>query len=366
MMNNKIVGSADALYLHIPFCKTICHYCDFKKMIYNESFFYNFFENIKKEINSEVENKKLKTIYIGGGTPTALSLNQLEEVLLLLKPYSYDVVEYTIESNIENINYDLCKLLKKYNINRLSLGVQSLDEKILKLTNRKHTKETVFKALNTLAKYDFNNISIDLIYGFNELTNKQFINDIISLSKFDNVKHFSIYSLTVEEGTYFSKIKYESLVDEATFYLDGRDTLEKLGYQQYEVANYAKKGYESNHNKVYWQYKDYYGIGSGASGKINNIRYSKINDINKPELEIEELNKTDIIFEHLMMNLRLLEGIDLRKFNNTYDIDLLNDYYDIFKDLLNTNLEVVNGYLRCKKEKIIVLNDILVKLYTIV
>ena len=358
MMTN-LKGYANALYLHIPFCKSICHYCDFKKMVYNESFFLRYFNEIKQQLNDEVLNTNLDTIYIGGGTPTCIGSSNLIKVLDLLAKYSINAKEYTIESNIENINQETLDILKKYGVNRLSLGVQSLNPNLLKLMNRKHLKQDVFNALKLLNENGFNNISIDLIYGFNELTIDNFKADIKQLAKFDNVKHFSIYSLTVEEGTYFDKINYKCTDDEAIYYKIGHDSLEKLGFYQYEVANYSKLNYESKHNIHYWHYDDFYGIGYGASGKINNLRYERLKEVN-----ITKIEHLDAIMEHLMMNLRLLKGINIKSFNKKYKvnlIDLLNEV--LVKDKYQGFIEYNDEYLYCTKKGLIILHDILVDIF---
>ena len=358
-MINSIKTNADALYLHVPFCSSICHYCDFKKNIYHNDKANIWLQDIKKQLDNEVLNYNLKTIYIGGGTPTSLTYKQLDILLGYLKPYSHNVLEYTIESNIENINIELINILNKYNINRISLGVQSLDNNLLKFMNRKHTKEDIFNKLELLNNNGINNISIDLIYGFKELTLDMFKEHLLLLTSISAIKHISLYSLTIENNTYFNRIKYETISDiqEANFYILAKQILEKNNFRQYEVANYAREGYESIHNKYYWRYENFYGIGIGSSGKLGNIRYTKKNN----DIDYIILDNDDMIFEHIMMNLRLVCGINIINFNNKYNINLINEYKDIIDNYIKDNMLIVdNNYLKATPKGLLNLNDILV------
>ena len=358
-MTNSISGFADALYLHVPFCNNICHYCDFAKSIFRQEKADEWLNNIEKQIKIQVLNDDLKTIYIGGGTPTSLKLHQLDKLLNYLRPLSNNVIEYTIESNIENINLELITLLKKYHVNRISLGVQSLDDNLLKLMNRKHTKEDVFKAIKLLDDNGINNISVDMIYGFKELSLDNFKNNLQLLVNNQAIKHISLYSLTIEENTYFHKVNYETINDiqEANFYNAAIKELTHAGFHQYEVANFARDNYESLHNKYYWEYKNFYGIGYGASGKLDNIRFTNT----KNGIEKLILSRDDMIFEHIMMNLRLVKGLDIEDFNKKYNIDLLMEYKLIINDYLIRDMLILdNGYLKTTNYGLINLNDILV------
>ena len=358
-MTNYLSGYAEALYLHVPFCNNICHYCDFAKTVYRQEKANEWLDTIHKQLLEQVLNKDLKTIYIGGGTPTSLNNKQLDTLLNYLKPYSNNVLEYTIESNIENINIDLINILNKYKVNRISLGVQSLDNNLLKIMNRKHTKEDVFNKLDLLINNGINNISIDMIYGFNELEIESFKEQLLLLSNNNAIKHVSLYSLTIEDNTYFNRIKYQTIDDtnEAKFYLAAKQVLEDNGFHQYEVANFSRFNYESIHNKYYWKYKNFYGIGYGASGKLDNIRFTNTKD----NIDKTTLSKEDMIFEHIMMNLRLIEGINIKDINKLYDIDIIKEYRDIIDYYIKRKMLILdNGYLKTSEYGLINLNEILV------
>ena len=352
-MNKELTKS---LYVHVPFCNTICTYCDFKKQVYNSKLVDSYLIYLKETLKKDVKNYELETIYIGGGTPTSLNINQLNELLLLLKPYSNNVIEYTIESNIENINKELIDLLVSFGINRISLGVQSLNSNLLKIMNRKHTKDDVFNALKIISDNKITNITIDMMYGFNELSFETFLADLTTVCRCKLVKHISLYSLTVEKNTYLGKINYQTIdnYNEAKFYIEAKKILSKYKFEQYEVSNFSKVGYQSLHNKCYWKYHNFYGVGKGASGKIDNIRYEDGG-------ECVKLNTKDIIFETIMMNLRLVEGINIKEFNERYTTNIL----DIYKEAINKHISLDNliidqGYLKTTEYGMLNLHDILV------
>jgi len=348
------------LYIHVPFCSSICSYCDFCHRLYDEKIVKQWLETLSREIKAKCVNQ-YETIYIGGGTPSCLNYEQLETMLTLLKPYTSCVKEYTIEVNPESIDEEKIKLLKKYDINRISMGVQSSNSKLLKLMNRKHSFEDVKEKIELLKKYDLKNISIDLIYSLPTQTMnllKNTIDDFLSLK----IPHVSIYSLTVEKNTIFAAKKYSPLDEEieADMYEYIVSTLNKNAYKQYEVSNFALEGFESKHNIGYWRYEDYLGLSLNATSKIANRRYTNTNkfleyfaDFNAT-IEDEYLDHKDLEFEAIMMGLRMSKGIDILDFNKRFDVNLLNDYPFIEKC---DKLKIINGYLRVKNLEL--LNSIL-------
>jgi len=351
----------DHLYLHVPFCKSICYYCDFCHRLYNEKMVDEWLNEVGKEIKLKNINKKLKTIYIGGGTPTSLSYSQLKLLLTLLKPYSSNVLEYTIEINPETIDIDKILLLKEYGINRVSIGIQSFNDHLLKMMNRKHTKDDVLKVIKMFRDNDITNITCDLMYSLPNQSTNMFISDIKQLIDL-KIPHLSFYSLTIEENTVFYKKGYDALdCDiEADMYIKARDLLTNFNYNQYEISNYCLKGYESKHNIGYWLYDDFYGIGMGASGKENHLRYDNTKSFQEYLkgnyiFESIKLSKDEEIFEALMMNSRLKEGIDILSFNERYDIDLLDYYNDQIKN--NPNVRIVDNHLIFNRD---ILNTVLV------
>lgn len=342
-----------SLYIHIPFCEYICDYCDFTKLQYFRNFALLYIKSLKKEIESLHIDNQLETIYIGGGTPSSLETDLLEELLSFLDKYSNGVKEYTFEANPESLNEDKIKLLKKHHINRVSLGVESTNDKILKAINRHHTFEDVKTAVTTLRKHNINNINLDLILGLPNVTNKMLIKDIdniVSLSP----NHISAYSLTVHPNTmfYIKNIATKNSEEERELYDLISKKLLGHGYIHYEVSNFAKDEFYSLHNLTYWQNKEYYAAGLGASGYIGNVRYTNTRNINKYNKDIYERENeiVDLDEEYVyqvMLNLRTIFGLDLNMVKEKYHKDLFKE-----KDKeINNNID--NGLLILKDNHLI-------------
>ena len=261
-------------YIHIPFCKNICSYCDFCKIYYNELFVNKYLDSLENEINTYYKGDLLNTLYIGGGTPSSLNLEQLTRVFNILSRLNKsNNIEFTIECNIEDISEDKLKLFKSNGINRLSIGIESFNEDNLKFMDRPSID------LNKiyLAKKYFDNINIDLIYALPNESLDTLNKDIDEALKLD-VKHISIYSLIVENNTKISDIKP---IDEELDYEMYKLICDRLSnYNHYEISNFAIPGYESKHNLTYWNNEEYYGFGLGAAGYVNSIRYTNTKSIN--------------------------------------------------------------------------------------
>lgn len=348
------------LYIHVPFCNSICNYCDFCHRIYDSNLADKWLDTLKKEIDDKCKDN-YETIYIGGGTPTSLSNRQLEELLSYIEPFSKQVIEYTIEVNPETLDLDKINLFNKYGINRISMGVQTSSNELLKSLNRKHTFEDVKEKINLLKENGLVNISIDLMYSLPNQTLdilNETLDNFISL----DIPHVSLYSLTVEENTVFGKKGIKSLDEdtEADMYEMIIKRLENENYINYEVSNFCKVGYESKHNIGYWKYDDFLGVSLGASSKISNHRYTNTNNFN---LYFEDYNNRDediilsnkeLMFENIMMSLRMKDGLNINEFNKKYNIDIEKEFN---KAMDNTNLYIDNGYLKVKNLGI--LNDTL-------
>ena len=202
-----------ALYVHIPFCQSICSYCDFCRFGYDQDLADRYLKALNKELIEKVENKDLKTIYIGGGTPTALNLDQLRFLLTCLKNYALNVEEYTIEINPETMTSAKFKLLAEFGINRVSIGVQTLNERLLKYLNRKHDIDSVFKCIDYFNQIGISNISVDLIYGLPNQTIKDWQETVNGIVK-ANIKHVSLYNLTIEKNALFGRKNIKKLDEE--------------------------------------------------------------------------------------------------------------------------------------------------------
>lgn len=362
------MNTIKSMYLHVPFCNSICSYCDFARVGYNENLSEKWLNEIYKEIDSYDISTNLETIYIGGGTPTALSVNQLERLLSKINVYAKNVIEYTIEVNPESLNEEKIKLFTKYGINRVSMGVQSTDPKLLKLMNRKHTFNDVKNAIKMLKENGINNISCDLIYSLPFQTMEIWENSLLDIISLE-INHISIYSLTIEENSEFKKLNYSALdIDSETdMYFKAIEILSLNGFKQYEISNFAKKNKESKHNLAYWHYDDFWGIGLGASGKINDNRYDNTNNF------IDYLNDRWIMtkydedvknkmFDMIMMSLRLKEGLNMKSFENKFNVKLLDVFNDvIMTEIKNNNLIIDYDYLKCTDSGYFILNNILEK-----
>ena len=350
------------LYIHVPFCNSICYYCDFCHVVYKDDLVDKWLNRLAKEIKDNCFDQ-YETIYIGGGTPSCLHLKQLRQLLELIKPYTDNVLEYTIEVNPESIDIDKIKLFNEYGINRVSIGIQSSNDEILKSLNRKHTYLDAINCVKLLKENGIDNISVDLMYSLpNQDMNilSDTLKDVLGL----NVNHISIYSLTIEENSVFGKKNIKSLDEdiEADMYELIEKTLTENAYIHYEVSNYCIEGYQSKHNLGYWLYDDFLGLSLGASSKINNNRYTNTRSFEKyfNDTDIKEenliLNKKDLMFENIMMSLRTIYGLNIKQFNEKYDVDFIERYKDV---LNNKYLKIVDGNLICTNLEL--LNSILLE-----
>lgn len=343
------MNKAKSLYIHIPFCESICDYCDFAKLQYFHNFADKYLDALEKELQSRVDTFELDTIYIGGGTPTSLDDIQFERLLKMVEPYSKDTVEYTVEANPESLSLSRIKLLKKYGVNRLSIGVESTDDKILKSINRKHTFADVANAVKLARENGISNINLDLIIGLPNVSDKMLEKDILNILSL-NPDHISCYSLTVHEHTVFYINKIEEPLEEFAYgaYKMIDKILETQGYGHYEVSNWAKPGKESRHNLTYWDNEKYYGIGLAASGYLDNIRYKNTSNFTdyisfKNEIEEEMVTKSDEIEYEIMLRLRTMFGLDLKEFENKLSINLSKLKVDVIDQYVKGGYLTLNG-----------------------
>ena len=306
-----------SLYIHIPFCNKICDYCDFTKLQYFRKFAVSYLEALKDELAS-YNIGKLKTIYVGGGTPTALEDDLFLELLQIIDSYKEGVKEYTFEANPESLSLEKIKILKEHGVNRVSLGVQTTNDKILQAVNRDHSFEQVKTAIKNLKEQGIDNINADLILGLPHTSKKILENDIKNVLSLD-IKHISCYGLTVNPHTaLFNKGFKEPSGDVLRQYYDiVEEILKENGFIHYEVSNWAKSGYQSEHNLTYWRNEQYYGVGLGASGYIGQTRYK--DTINLSQYlsrafvnEQEKVSSKDKLTYQIMLNLRTIEGLDIK------------------------------------------------------
>ena len=350
-------------------------------MVAKESLKEKYIKYLIKELEIRYKQDYLndiKTIYIGGGTPSSLNSDLLEELLTKIEScINLDkVVEYTFEANPSDISYNLAKILKNHRINRVSLGVQSLDKDKLLFLGRNHTKENVINAITILQNVKIYNINADLIYGVNDENFGLIKKDLKILSKMD-LTHFSVYSLILEEKTIlkqkFTKGEFKIMNSdkERKLYYKIVKYLHKLGYHQYEVSNFSKQNFESVHNLTYWNNEHYLGIGSNASYYIDDTRYTNINNLEKYFLGIDIkdliyseknlLTEKDKIAEEIILGFRKTKGISLTDFKNKYNKDFF-EVYPITNDLIaNKYLTFKDNFLAISPKYVYIMNEILLK-----
>ncbi|MGG2466197.1 radical SAM family heme chaperone HemW [Paraclostridium bifermentans] len=351
------------LYIHVPFCAQKCYYCDFNSYKINSNQKKEYLINIEREMKfykDEFKDKCFDTVFFGGGTPSILTVDELQELVNNING-NFNIkkdAEITIECNPGTINREKLEAMKKMGINRLSIGLQATQNYHLKSIGRIHTYEEFEKNYYDALDIGFENINIDLMYALpNQKTQewKDTLDKIIKL----NPSHISAYSLILEEGTklyYMYQNKEFELLDEDTdinMYNYTIDTLKRHGYNQYEISNYSKEDLECKHNIIYWKCDNYLGLGPGASGFIGDTRYSNIEDIceyNKcimqnirPVSEEIELTKKDKIEEFIFMGLRMNEGINVDIFKERFDTDFYDIYQEVMDKLIKRELVRFDG-----------------------
>ena len=353
------------IYIHIPFCKSICPYCDFPKFLYDKKYIIKYLDILKSEILERYKGELVKSIYIGGGTPTSLDYDELEYLLDITKLFKRDKnVEFSVESNVECLDIDKIKLLKKYDVNRVSLGIQSFDYNNIKELGRNHTKENSVEIIKLLKIEGISNISIDLMYGVN--SNIEVVEKDLEMFLSLDIPHVSYYGLIIEPHTIFEINNKEYIRDDIEYEMYKRieNILGTKGYVHYEISNYSRLGYESIHNLNYWNNGSYYGFGLGAVSYLDNYRISNTKNLTKYlegnyyyDKDYENLDKR--ISNSIILGLRKINGIDIKEFNKRYHTDLLN-LYNIKKLIREKKLIVDSGFLYINSKYLYISNDILI------
>lgn len=359
-----------SLYVHIPFCKHICAYCDFAKVFYNETWADAYLAALEKELILRAGKRSFQTVYIGGGSPSALNEKQLTKLFQILKKPLCHTQEATIEVNPEDMNEAKAKLFKLNGINRVSIGVQTFQSHLLDRLGRHHCYEDVKRCVEILEKVGIERLSFDLIYGLPDQTIDDLKADLNLLRDFPQVEHLSFYTLILEPHTRFDLEKINLKSDD--WLLEGQalihQSLKSNGFQRYEVSNYAKNGQESLHNLVYWHNEKYLGIGCGASGYIEDERYDNTKSLQQYLRGITTyqqtlLTKEDQMFESLMLGLRLCKGIELNNFQKKHHQELLTVYKKQLQPyLLHHYLVIEDGYLKTTAKGMDILDEILLAL----
>ena len=345
-------------YVHIPFCTQICYYCDFSKVFIKNQPVDSYLEHLLEEFQF-YDIQKLRTLYIGGGTPTALSASQLEVLLKgLTKNLDLSVLEeLTIEANPGDLDADKIAVLKNSAVNRVSLGVQTFDDKMLKKIGRSHLEKDIYENIDRLKLAGFDNISIDLIYALPGQTMEQVKDNVAKAIGLD-IPHMSLYSLILENHTVFMNrmrrgklpLPKEELEAEMFEYIIVE--LERVGFEHYEISNFSKPGFESRHNLMYWDNAEYYGIGAGASGYVNGVRYKNhgpirhyLNAVEKGNARIteEHLSQKEQMEEEMFLGLRKKSGVSMARFEEKFGRSFDGLYGEIVRDLVQQGLMQLDG-----------------------
>ncbi|MBE3102783.1 MAG: oxygen-independent coproporphyrinogen III oxidase [Bacilli bacterium] len=335
------------VYIHIPFCHQICHYCDFNKVFFKNQPVDAYIETLGLEMKMFVEQYRdqlhIETIFLGGGTPTALSATQSQRLFELIKQYipQQHLVEFTSEANPDELTYQKLVVMKNNGINRLSIGVQSFDEDILTRLGRTHSNENVYKTIQMAKDIGFTNISIDLMYGLPGQTMEQWENTLAKALELD-LLHYSAYSLIVEPKTVFYNLMTKGKLIlpgdnlEADMYEVLMTAMESKGIHQYEISNFAKPDFHSKHNHLYWDNVTYAGFGAGAHGYANGIRYANIAPIKKymdviqagefPVKSTHKVTSTERMEEEMFLGLRKVVGVNKNHFKEKFGVPIEEVY----------------------------------------
>jgi len=329
----------------------VCAYCDFPKVLFNEKWAFSYFERLKEEFLAQ-RISLVETIYVGGGTPTSLPDSLFEELLALLEPHLINGGEFTVEANPENLSLAKLRLMRKHRVNRLSIGVESSQEKLLKLMGRKHTFSDAAKAVEMAKKEGFDNLNCDLIYALPGETNEDLDRDIEALFSLD-VPHLSTYCLSVNKGTSFFNRGFHEAEDDvaAGQYERILARLRKKGYDRYEVSNFARPDYESRHNQTYWRDEEYYAVGMGASGYVGGVRFDNTRNLGSylaghPRAKDEAVTPESDLTYFFLTNLRLEKGFELARFEKRFGLSFFSKYKEKADRL------VTEGLLRIGSESV--------------
>ncbi|MED5223973.1 radical SAM family heme chaperone HemW [Bacillus safensis] len=328
-----------AAYIHIPFCEHICHYCDFNKFFIKTQPVDEYLAALEKEMQHTIEQKgeqELKTIFIGGGTPTSLTVSQLDKLMnsihSVLKP-TKNLIEFAVEANPDELSLEKLHVLKAAGVNRLSFGVQTFEDDLLKKIGRVHQKKDVLTSFERARAVGFDNISLDLMFGLPHQEKHHVMNSLETAFSL-GAEHYSVYSLIVEPKTVFYNLMQKGKLHlppqerEAEMYELVMDEMERHGLKQYEISNYAKPGFESQHNLTYWSNEDYFGFGAGAHGYVDSIRnvnagpvkhyLELIDQTGFPYKETHQVTKAEQIEEEMFLGLRKIEGVKSADFQAKY------------------------------------------------
>ena len=397
-MDSLEINNNISFYIHIPFCQIKCPYCDFNTYENIE----NFIPNYMKAINIEINNWKkillpytINSIYFGGGTPSYISSSYIKEIINLLKSkFSINKnSEITLEANPVDLNLNKLSSYLDIGVNRLSIGIQSFSNSLLKKLGRNHDQKSAIKSIENTFKAGFKNFNVDLMYGIPDQSINQWRSSLIKIKTYE-INHLSTYNLTFEQGTPFYNWKKQGKLiapkDKKVedMYLLQKELLSEMGYIHYEISNWSKPKMQSNHNLRYWSGNNYIGVGAGAHSYFNNRRFSNIKSPKKyiekmisrnisqsnnffKEMsnigiihEQEILSSKDILFDRIMLNLRLIKGIKHKDINKEFNINFSRKFKYLLSELVDLELIEENSKITKLTDKGILLsNEIILKFF---
>jgi oxygen-independent coproporphyrinogen III oxidase len=358
------------VYIHVPFCLTKCGYCNFFSLPFSQTSLNNYCSVLLKEIEQFKLKFELepKTVYFGGGTPSLLSAGQIKAILDLLEPV--EGAEITLEANPVQVTAAWVKALATTRVNRLSLGVQSLSEANLQALGRKHTAASVPERMRLLREAGFDNISLDLLYGlphFSEQTFEAELEQYLALEP----DHLSTYLLSIEETMPFCHWKGMLPDDKscAAQYETICQTLDRAGWEHYEISNFTRPGQASRHNLTYWLDEPFAGLGAGASGFLHKQRYKRPEDLQLWQFSVErgdllhakeDETRAQQKADFIIMQLRLTRGLDLAAYKDIFGSDFVEDWHDVIaKFIASGHLERHNSFIRLTPQAWFVSNSVL-------
>lgn len=361
-----MLKKSTSAYVHIPFCTQICYYCDFSKVFIKNQPVDAYLQALIREFRS-YDITELRTLYIGGGTPTSISAVQLDYLLTeLSRDLNLNTLEeFTIEANPGDLTVDKIEVLQKSAVNRVSLGVQTFNDKHLKRIGRSHNEVQIYSTIDALKTAGFQNISIDLIYALPGQTMDDVRSNVAKALSL-NIPHLSLYSLILEHHTVFMNkmrrgklhLPTEDLEAEMFEYIISE--MERNGFEHYEISNFTKPGFESRHNLMYWDNVEYYGVGAGASGYLDGIRYRNRGPIQhylkgvsegNARLSEEVLSKNEMMEEELFLGLRKKKGVSIGKFEQKFGTSFEKRYGQIVQELQSDGLlKENNGFIQMTKK----------------
>lgn len=366
-------------YIHIPFCEQLCYYCDFNKVFLKNQPVDQYIDSLGKEMNlmkRKTGENELKTVYIGGGTPTSLDARQLERLCseICNQFHLVDGAEWTVEANPGDLTEEKLSILKQYGVNRISMGVQSFDDQLLKKIGRNHTSDDVYHTVRQIEKSGFENVTIDLMYALPGQSFEQWMDSVTQAVSL-GLPHLSMYSLILENKTVFANLARQGKLmlptdeEEVRMFESSKEYLARYGLLQYEISNFSRPGFESQHNLMYWNNEHYFGFGAGASGYLGSWRYRNkgpiqhyIDDVEcqrLPIIEEEHLTIHNQMEEHLFLGLRKIQGVTNESFENKFGISLWDTYGNVIDELTEKQLILTdNKGIRLTDKGLLFGNDV--------